>query len=89
MLKNLNDLGGLVYSQRVLHLLIDERGMSREAAYALVQRHALTSWESGEGLRTLLSGDPENPLSEGDLDRAFDLGWYLREVDTIYARFGL
>ncbi|WP_425147979.1 adenylosuccinate lyase [Deinococcus sp.] len=89
MLKNLNDLGGLVFSQRVLHLLIDEKGMGREAAYALVQRHALTSWETGEGLRELLARDPENPLSDSDLDRAFDLGWYLREVDYIFGRFGL
>ena len=89
MLANLNALGGLVYSQAVLHLLIDEKGMAREVAYALVQRHALHSWESGEGLRALLEGDPENPLNAADLDRAFDLGWYLRQVDHIYARFGL
>lgn len=89
MLKNLNDLGGLVFSQRVLHALIDEKGMMREAAYTLVQRNALTSWETGEGLRDLLKADPENPLSDADLDAAFDLAWYLRHVDDIYARFGL
>lgn len=89
MLQNLNDLGGLVFSQRVLHLLIDEKGMAREAAYAIVQRNALQSWETGEGLRNLLKADPENPLSEADLDRAFDLDWYLREVDHTFARFGL
>ena len=89
MLKNMNDLGGLVFSQRVLHLLIDERGMAREAAYAVVQRSALQSWETGEGLRELLERDPESPLSANDLDRAFDLQWYLRQVDHIYARFGL
>ena len=89
MLKNLNDLGGLVFSQRVLHLLIDEKSMGREAAYAVVQRNALQSWETGEGLRELLQRDPENPLSDLDLDRAFDLQWYLRQVDHIYRRFGL
>ncbi|ULH15661.1 adenylosuccinate lyase [Deinococcus sp. KNUC1210] len=89
MLKNMNDLGGLVFSQRVLHLLIDDKGMAREAAYAVVQRNALQSWETGEGLRELLSRDPENPLDDSDLDRAFDLQWYLREVDHIFARFGL
>ncbi len=89
MLQNLNDLGGLVFSQRVLHLLIDEKGMSREAAYAVVQRNALQSWETGEGLRSLLTKDSENPLSDSDLDRAFDLQWYLREVDHIFARFGM
>ncbi|GHF48507.1 adenylosuccinate lyase [Deinococcus metalli] len=89
MLKNLNDLGGLVFSQRVLHALIDEQGMSREAAYGLVQRNALRSWETGEGLRDLLKADPENPLDDAQLDAAFDLQWYLRHVDDIYARFGL
>ncbi len=89
MLKNLNDLGGLVFSQRVLHALIDEKGLSREAAYDLVQRHALRSWETGEGLRDLLAADPDSPLSAGELDAAFDLGWYLRHVDDIYARFGM
>ena len=89
MLKNLNDLGGLVFSQRVLHLLIDEKGLAREAAYAIVQRNALQSWETGEGLRELLRADPENPLSQADLNEAFKLDWYLREVDTIYQRFGL
>lgn len=89
MLRNLNDLGGLVFSQRVLHALIDEKGMSREAAYGLVQRNALQSWESGEGLRDLLKADPENPLGDAELDAAFDLAWYLRHVDDIYARFGL
>lgn len=89
MLRNLNDLGGLVFSQRVLHALIDEKGMSREAAYDLVQRHALRSWETGEGLRELLGADEANPLSPDELNAAFDLGWYLRHVDAIYARFGL
>ena len=89
MLKNMNDLGGLVFSQRVLHLLIDDKGMAREAAYAVVQRNALKSWETGEGLRELLRADPENTLGDDDLDRAFDLGWYLRQVDHIYGRFGL
>ena len=89
MLKNLNDLGGLVFSQRVLHALIDEKGMSREAAYDLVQRHALKSWETGEGLRDLIAADPANPLSPEELGAAFNLDWYLRHVDRIYARFGL
>ncbi|AFZ68308.1 adenylosuccinate lyase [Deinococcus peraridilitoris] len=88
MLANLNSLGGLVFSQRVLHQLIDG-GLSREGAYAIVQRASLRSWESGEGLRELLEADPEMPLSASELDAAFDLGWYLREVDHIYARFGL
>ncbi|WP_161881122.1 adenylosuccinate lyase [Deinococcus alpinitundrae] len=89
MLHNLNDLGGLVFSQRVLHLLIDDKQLSREAAYEIVQRNALRSWETGEGLRELLAADPANPLSDTELGEAFDLAWYLREVDHIYRRFGL
>lgn len=89
MLSNLNSLGGLAFSQRVLHKLIDGAGLTREAAYHIVQRAALRSWETGEGLRDLLAADSDNPLDAADLDDAFDLSWYLREVDTIYARFGL
>ncbi|WP_293912128.1 adenylosuccinate lyase [Deinococcus sp.] len=89
MLANLHSLGGLVFSQRVLHLLIDEKGMAREDAYAVVQRHSLRAWETGEGLRELLAADPENPLSSAELDSAFDLAWYLRHVDDVYRRFGL
>lgn len=89
MLTNLNDLGGLVFSQRVLHALIDDKGLTREDAYTIVQRNALKSWETGEGLRDLLKADAENPLNEAELDAAFDLQWYLRHVDAIYQRFGL
>jgi adenylosuccinate lyase len=89
MLANLNSLGGLVFSQRVLHLLIDEKGMAREDAYAVVQRNSLRAWETGEGLRDLLAADAENPLNGSELDSAFDLAWYLRHVDDVYKRFGL
>ena len=88
MRRNLESLHGLVYSQRVLHLLV-ERGMMREQAYEIVQRNSLRSWEEGAHLRVLLAGDPENPLSDHELGEAFDPGWYLRHVDEIYERFGL
>jgi adenylosuccinate lyase len=86
MLANLDGLHGLIYSQRVLHQLIAS-GMMREQAYELVQRHSLHSWESGEHLQDLLSQDPESPLSRAELEEAFDRDWYLRYVDTIFARF--
>ena len=88
MQRNLDALHGLVYSQRVLHLLID-KGMMREAAYALVQRNSLKSWEDETPLQNLLHADPESPLTEDELREAFDPAWYLRHVDEIYARFGL
>ncbi len=88
MMDNLDGLGGLVFSQRVLHQLIDH-GLTREDAYAIVQRASLRSWETGEGLRDLLRADPEMPLGPAELDAAFDLQWYLREIGHVYARFGL
>jgi adenylosuccinate lyase len=88
MRRNLDALHGLVYSQRVLHVLI-EAGLGRDAAYQVVQRCSLASWETGEHLRTLLARDPACVLSEEALARAFDPDWYLRHVDAIYARFDL
>ncbi len=88
MLKNLDNLHGLIFSQRVLHKLID-KGMMREAAYDLVQRHSLQCWETQQPLKDLMAADSQNPLSQAELDDAFSLAWYLRFVDDIYARFGL
>ncbi len=88
MRKNLDALHGLIYSQRVLHLLID-KGLMREAAYEVVQRNSLRSWENGVPLRDLLHADVQSPLTEDELVEAFDPAWYLRQVDEIYVRFGL
>ncbi|HEX7004196.1 MAG TPA: adenylosuccinate lyase [Trueperaceae bacterium] len=88
MRRNLEALNGLVYSQRVLHMLV-EHGMMREQAYEIVQRNSLRSWEEGTHLRELLARDPDNPLSAQELAAAFDPAWYLRHVDDIYGRFGL
>ena len=88
MQKNLDALHGLVYSQRVLHLLID-KGLSREDAYGVVQRNSLKSWETQAPLKTLLHADSESPLTEDELEEAFEVGWYLRQVDAIYERFDL
>ncbi len=86
--RNLELTRGLVYSQRVLNLLIGH-GLDRQAAYRLVQRNALKSWETGQALQDLLRADPENPLPAEALEAAFDPEWFLRYVDAIYARFGL
>ncbi len=88
MLKNLDALHGLVYSQRVLHLLI-EKGLMREAAYDVVQRNSLKSWETQTPLKTLLHADPDSPLTEDELTAAFDVSWYLRYIDAVYERFDL
>ncbi|WP_414903175.1 adenylosuccinate lyase [Sphingomonas flavalba] len=87
MQKNLDRMGGLVHSQRVL-LALTQAGVSREAAYALVQRNAMKVWESDGALSLLelLKADPEVTLSDAELERSFDLGYHLKHVDTIFER---
>lgn len=86
--RNLERTRGLVYSQRVLGLLI-EAGLDRTTAYEIIQRNALKSWAEGLDFRALLEADPACPLTGEALAQAFDPGYFLRHVDTIYARFGL
>ena len=87
--KNLNKMGGLVHSQRVL-LALTQAGVSREDSYRLVQRNAMKVWESdGQlSLLDLLKADPEvtAALSPDQLEEKFDLGYHLKHVDTIFAR---
>jgi adenylosuccinate lyase len=89
MQKNLDRMGGLVHSQRVL-LALTQAGLSREDSYALVQRNAMRVWESdGElSLLDLLKADPEVTarLDEKQLEELFDLGYHLSRVDTIFER---
>jgi adenylosuccinate lyase len=89
MQKNLDRMGGLVHSQRVL-LALTQAGLSREESYALVQRNAMKVWESdGQlSLLDLLKGDPDvsQRLSGEQLDALFDLGYHMKHVDTIFAR---
>jgi adenylosuccinate lyase len=93
MQKNLDRMGGLVHSQRVL-LALTQAGASREDSYTLVQRNAMRVWESdGElSLLELLTADPDVTarLSETQLTELFDLGYHMKHVDTIFDRvFGL
>jgi adenylosuccinate lyase len=87
MLKNLNKMGGLVHSQRVL-LALTQAGVSREDAYRLVQRNAMKVWDSDGALSLLdlLKADPEVTLSDAELEDKFDLGYHLKHVDTIFNR---
>ena len=89
MQKNLDRMGGLVHSQRVL-LALTQAGLSREESYALVQRNAMKVWESdGQlSLLDLLKADPEvsQRLSPGQLDALFNLEYHLKHVDTIFGR---
>ena len=89
MRRNLDRMGGLVHSQRVL-LALTQAGVSRENAYALVQRNAMRVWEADGALSLLdlLKADPEvaGALSPAELEAMFDLGYHLARVDLIFAR---
>ncbi|GAA4015484.1 adenylosuccinate lyase [Sphingomonas swuensis] len=89
MQKNLDRMGGLVHSQRVL-LALTQAGLSREDAYAKVQRNAMKVWESDGALSLLdlLKADPEVTalLPPEKLEESFDLGYHFRQVDTIFER---
>ncbi len=89
MQRNLDRMGGLVHSQRVL-LALTQAGLSREDSYALVQRNAMKVWESdGElSLLDLLRSDPEvsQRLSDDELRALFNLDYHFKHVDTIFAR---
>lgn len=87
MKKNLDRLGGLVDSQRVL-IALTQKGAAREDAYRLVQRNAMKAWRGEGDFRSLLKADPEvaRLLGESEVDACFDLGYHLKHVDTIFAR---
>ncbi len=87
MRANLESLGGLVDSQRVL-LALTQAGISREDAYAAVQRHAMAAWRGAGRFADLLKADPEisRRLDPQAIDRLFDTGYHLQHVDTIFRR---
>ena len=87
MQRNLDRLGGLVHSQRIL-LALTQAGLSREDSYRLVQRNAMPVWRGEGDFLSLLSADPEvsAKLSRAELEALFDLGYHTRHVDTIFQR---
>ncbi len=87
MLENLNRSRGLIFSEAVLIKLVD-RGLTREKAYALVQRNAMRAWEKGEDFRKVLLEDTEvlEHLTREEIQEAFDLKHSLRWVDNIFSR---
>jgi len=87
MQKNLDRLGGLIHSQRVL-LALTQKGISREDSYKFVQRNAMPVWRGEGDFLTLLKKDPEvsKALSATELEELFDLGYHLKHVDTIFKR---
>src|SRR5579864_2508041 len=87
MQKNLDRLGGLVHSQRVL-LALTQKGVAREDAYRLVQRNAMKVWRGEGDFQSLLKKDAEvkKYLSDAEIEQQFDLGHHLKHVDTIFQR---
>jgi adenylosuccinate lyase len=87
MRKNLDRLGGLVHSQRVL-LALTQKGVAREDAYRLVQRNAMKVWEGGGDFLALLKADKDvrKYLSDKELAANFDLDFHFSHVDTIFRR---
>jgi adenylosuccinate lyase len=87
MQKNLDRLGGLIHSQRVL-LALTQKGASREDAYKYVQRNAMPVWRGEGDFLTLLKADKDvsAKLSDTELEELFDLGYHLKHVDTIFKR---
>jgi adenylosuccinate lyase len=85
--KNLNQLGGLVFSQRVL-LALTQAGLSREASYKAVQRNAMEVWHGRGNFLDLLKVDGEvsAKLPAKQLEEIFDLGYHTKHVDTIFKR---
>ena len=84
MRANLEATGGLFFSQRLLLALV-QSGQERDAAYRMVQRHAMRAWDEGLDFRGLVRADPEI-AARVDLDEVFDLGAYIRHVDVVFGR---
>ena len=87
MLRNLNQMKGLVFSQKIL-LDLTQSGVSREDSYRLVQKNAMKVWEEGKDFQTELLADPEvvGALGEAKILESFDLNYHLKHVDTIFKR---
>ena len=87
MQNNLDRLGGLVHSQRVL-LALTQKGVSREDSYRLVQRNAMPVWRGEGDFLTLLKADAEvsAKMSDAEIEECFDLGYHFKQVDTIFTR---
>ncbi|HWZ39753.1 MAG TPA: adenylosuccinate lyase [Bradyrhizobium sp.] len=87
MQKNLDRLGGLIHSQRLL-IALTQKGASREDSYRLVQRNAMPVWRGEGDFQALLKKDPDvkRYLSDAEIDEQFDLGYHFKHVDTIFKR---
>jgi adenylosuccinate lyase len=87
MQKNLDRLGGLIHSQRVM-IALTQKGVPREDAYRLVQRSAMKVWAGEHEFMALLKADADvtKALSSKEIEANFDLGYHLKHVDTVFKR---
>ena len=87
MQRNLDRLGGLVHSQRVL-IALTNKGVSREDAYRIVQESAMKVWRGEGDFLTFLKADPRvtSKMTEQEIEENFDLGYHFKHVDTIFRR---
>jgi len=87
MRRNLDQMKGLIYSQKIL-LDLTQAGVAREEAYRLVQRNAMRVWEEGKDFQSELLADPDvmGALGEAKIRESFDLNYHLKHVDTIFKR---
>ena len=90
MENNTNLFGGIVYSQKVLLRLVD-KGLTREDAYRIVQKHALDAFENNGNLKANLESDDEvvKLLSKDEIEECFDRNAYLKNVDKIFEKFSI
>ncbi len=90
MKENLDMTHGLIHSQQVL-LMLTQVGFTREQAYRMVQRHAMSAWETRQSLRGLIEADSEimEKVTASDLDKVFDLGVHFRDVARTFKAVGL
>jgi adenylosuccinate lyase len=90
MKRNIQLTRGLVSSQQVLLALV-KRGITREKAYAIVQRNALNAWKNEENFRRLIEADPEvaNMLTPSEIEECFNLSYHMKNVDYILKRAGI
>ena len=90
MKKNIEKTGGLIFSERLLHKLID-KGLTREDAYRIVQSDAMKARAKGKPYREVVLSDPLTlkHLSEKEINEAFDLRYFTKNIDAIYKRLGI
>jgi adenylosuccinate lyase len=91
MLENIALTQGVIFAQRVMNKLIDEKAYAREKAYDLIQPLAMIAWTQRKDFKTILKNDPTvtSVLSVDEIDACFTLDFYLKHVDAIYHRVGL